>query len=88
MPTPPSDALVESISREQIASLAQLYDKFAHALDPFTAERDQAERVFHQEIANRYDRLALPKPDFHVFQKAVILRCRRYLRASDKTASV
>jgi hypothetical protein len=88
MPTPPPDALVEAISREQIASLARLYDKFAHALDPFSVERDQAERVFHQEIANRYDRLAPPKPEFHLFQKAVILRCRRHLRASDKPASV
>jgi hypothetical protein len=88
MPTPPPDALVEAISREHIAGLAQLYDKFAHALDPFSAGRDQAERVFHQEIANLHDQLAPPKPEFHVFQKAVILRCRRHLCASDKPASV
>jgi hypothetical protein len=62
MPAPPPDALVEAISREHIASLARLYDKFAHALDPFSAESDQAERAFHQEIADRYDRLALLLP--------------------------
>jgi hypothetical protein len=88
MPTPPADALVETISAGQIAGLARLYDRFAHALDPFSAERDQAERAFQQEIANLYERLEQPKPQFHVFQKAVIIRCRRYLRASDRPASV
>jgi hypothetical protein len=87
MPTPPTDARVEAISREEIESLARLYDRFAHALDPYSAERDQAERAFHQEIANRQDQLAPPKPEFHVFQKGVILRRRRHGRASDKPGS-
>jgi hypothetical protein len=88
MPAPTPDACVEAISREQIECLARLYDRFAHALDPFSGERDQAERAFRQEVANRYDLLAPPKPEFHVFQKGVILRRRRHLRASDKPASV
>ena len=88
MPTPPADALIATISAEKIAGLARLYDRFAHALDPFSAERDQAERVFVQEIADLYDRLAAPKPEFRVFQKAVIRRCRQHLRASDKPPSI
>jgi hypothetical protein len=90
MPTPPEDARLEGIiSAEDIARLAPLYDRFAHALDPFSPERDQAEQVFHQEVVNLYDYLFVaPKPEFHIFQKGVILRCRRHLRASDKPASV
>jgi hypothetical protein len=46
MSTPPGDALVGAVSAERIAILARLYDRFAHALDPFSEERDQAERAF------------------------------------------
>lgn len=88
MPTPPADALVESIAAEQLEGLARLYDRFAHALDPFSPERDQAEQVFQQEVASLYDQLTPPKPEFQVFQRAVIFRCRRLLRASDKPPSV
>ena len=34
-----------------IPTLARLYDAFANALDPFTEERDEAERVFEHEVA-------------------------------------
>jgi len=44
--------LLASASKEQIAALARLYDRFAHALDPFSAERDEAERVFMQDVAD------------------------------------
>jgi hypothetical protein len=88
MQTPPADALVETISAERIAVLARLYDRFVHALDPFSEECDQAERVFHQELAHLYDGLPPPKPEFQVFRREFILRCRRHLRASDKPASV
>lgn len=89
MPTPPEDARLEAIiSAEDIARLALLYDRFAHAFDPFAPERDQAEQVFRQEIVKLYDLMAAPKPDFQAFQKAVILRCRRHLRATDKPASL
>ena len=88
MPTPPGDAIVASVSAERIALLAKLYDRFAHALDPYSPERDRAEQVFQQEIVDLYDRLQRPKPELHAFQKAVILRCRRHLRASDKPPSV
>ena len=88
MPPSPADAFVAAISREQIGALAQLYDRFTHALDPYSPERDQAELVFHQQIAERYDQLPPPKPDFQSFRKGFIVRCRRHLRATDKPASV
>lgn len=88
MPAPSADAFLETVSQEKVASLARLYDRFAHALDPFSEERDQAERVFQQELVDLYDRLQGPKPDFQVFRRAVILRCRRHLRATDGPRSV
>ena len=87
MSTPPADAPLEHVSAEKIAVLAKLYDRFAQALDPFSDERDQAERVFQQEIADLFDRLNPPKPNFQAFQKGIILRCRRHLRATDRPAS-
>ena len=88
MPTPPEDAFIARISAQRIALLAELYDQFAHALDPFSRERDQAEQAFMQEIVDLYDRLEGPKPELHMFQRAVVLRCRRHLCASDRQSSV
>jgi hypothetical protein len=88
MPTPPADAPLEDVPPERIAILARLYDRFAQALDPFSEERDQAERVFQQEVADLYDKLKPPKPDFRTFQRGIIIRCRRYLRATDKPSSL
>ena len=88
MPTPPADALLASASKEQIAALARLYDRFAHALDPFSAERDEAERVFMQDVADWYDSLESPKPSLHDFRKAVILRCKRHLTSTNRPSSI
>jgi hypothetical protein len=88
MPPPSADALLASASKEQIASLAGLYDRFAHALDPFSPESDEAERVFMQDVADWYDSLPSPKPSLHDFRKAVILRCKRHLAMTDKPSSV
>lgn len=74
--------------KEQIAALARLYDRFAHALDPFSPERDEAERIFMQDVAGWYDSIPSPKPSLHDFRKAVILRCRKHLASTDKPGSV
>ena len=87
MPSPPEDAQL-GVPAECIPQLAVLYDRFANALDPFAPERDQAEALFEQEVALLYDTLPAPKPDLRTFKKAVILRCRRHLRATDKPASL
>lgn len=78
----PADALVERvIAKEQIKSLTVLYDRFAHALDPFSPARDEAERIFMHEIAGLYDLVDEKTVSYHDFRKAIILRCKRFLAA-------
>ena len=87
MSSPSEDAQLGVVAAERIPLLAVLYDRFANALDPFAPERDQAEMIFEQEVVTLYDNLPAPKPDLVAFKKAVILRCRRHLRATEKTPS-
>ncbi len=82
------DAPLSFVPAESIPRLAALYDRFANALDPFAPERDQAEMLFEQELARLYDALPTPKLDLGTFKKAVIVRCRRHLRATDKPSSL
>ncbi len=89
MSTPPRDAQVEVPPQELIANLAKLYDRFAHALDPDSSERDEAERAFSRELTAWYDNsLTEPKPSFQEFRKGVITRCRKHLIATTKVPSV
>lgn len=85
MPAPTADALIGTGYKELIPALAVLYDRFAHSLDPFSEERDEAERVFMQDVADWYDLITPPKPSLHEFRKAVILRCKKHLTATNKT---
>ena len=84
----PGDAQLEDFLREEIPRLAALYDRFAHALDPFDERRDLAEQTFNSELANWFDLLSDPKPQFRDFRRHVIQLCRQYLRASDKPPSI
>lgn len=85
----PEDALVEGLfPQEQIAALAELYDRFAHALDPFSPDRDKAEQVFMHDVAGWYDNLPEPKPTLQDFRKAVISRCKRHLAATNKPGGI
>ena len=84
----PEDALVAEFSKEQIAAFATLYDAFAHALDPFAPARDNAEKVFLHDVAAWYDTIPEPKPPLQDFRKAVILRCKRHLAATNKPSGI
>jgi hypothetical protein len=88
MSAPSADAFIGESSRDRIAALATLYDRFAHALDPFSPQRDEAERVFVQEVSIWYDSLPAPKPSLQEFRKAVILRCKRHLLSLDRPSSI
>lgn len=87
MPETPGNAPLGEFLREEIPRLAVLYDRFAHALDPFDPARDVAEQTFNSEVANWFDRLTAPKPTFRDFRRHVIVLCRQYLRASEKPPS-
>ena len=83
------DAPLEVPPQERIASLASLYDRFAHALDPDSPECEEAELAFHDEILSWYDNsLSPPRPPFREFRKAVIIRCRQHLLATAKPSSI
>ena len=89
MSTPLGDAQIEQlVGLGLIADLAVLYDRFAHALDPFSPERDHAERVFMQQVAQIHDQCkaeaypGMESIQFHDFRKAIIFRCKRYLAAN------
>ena len=85
----PADALVgELFAKEQIAALATLYDRFAHAIDPFDPARDAAEKVFQHDVAGWYDTIPTPKPSLQDFRKAIIVRCKRHLAATNKPTGI
>jgi hypothetical protein len=84
MPTSPGDASVNDLDDQRIPSLAELYDKFAHSLDPFSQARDEAEAAFQYEVVQWYDSIKRAKPPFREFRRGVISRCKRYLAANDR----
>jgi hypothetical protein len=51
----PGDARLEEFLREEIPRLADLYDRFAYALDPFDQGRDIAEQTFNSEALTWFD---------------------------------
>jgi hypothetical protein len=84
MPETEGDAQLGDFLRGEIPRLALLYDRFAHAIDPYARERDIAEQTFGNELAAIYDNLPGVKPPFQEFRRFIITRCRRHLKASDK----
>ena len=70
--------------------MAQLYDRFANALDPEGPGRDLAEEEFERELADAMNWLASDRCaafrgiDITTFKRAVVLRCRRFLKAEVK----
>ncbi len=84
MSTDSEDAFI--ITR--ITALAVLYDAFAHAIDPYSNNRDEAERVFNREIAEWHDSLPDPKPTLHEFRKGIIIRCRAHLKSTRSKADI
>jgi hypothetical protein len=74
---------MDSLPPEIIPALAALYDRFANAInlgEPDQA-RDQAEQTFGNELSRWYDELGPEKPEFRVFKRAAISRCKAHLKA-------
>jgi hypothetical protein len=84
----PGDAPLAEFWRQEIPRLAVVYDRFAHALDPFDPTVDFAEQTFNSELASLFDSLPAPKPEFRAFRRHLIALCRAHLRTLDKPASI
>jgi hypothetical protein len=69
-------------------AVGSLYDRFAHALDPFDPAVDMAEKTFNSEMRSWFDLLPNPKPEFREYRRHVIALCRAQLRASDRPPSI
>ena len=97
MQPPSSDAQLAELLGNELPALAELYDRFAHALDPFDEGRDLAEQQFEATVSSWYDgyasradsnQAAEIKPKYHDFRKAVIRLCKLHLKASQPRIDV
>ena len=77
MHTPANDALLDQISRTEFDALVNLYDRFAHAKDPFDSAADKAESTFNETIQIWFDILMQGKCPFQDFRRAIIKRCKQ-----------
>ena len=69
---------MDEISDKELAVLASLYDRFAHALDPFSENRDLAEKHFYDLVTQLRCKHA-PGLDERTFMRGVVARCKKYL---------
>lgn len=67
------------IPAEEIAKLAELYDRFAHALDPFSEERDRAEAAFFQMLEELRTSHA-PRSEVREFRREALRQCKLFLK--------
>lgn len=90
--TPGIARLDQILGKDAITQLAGLYDLAANSLDPFSADRAEAERLLNVELRRLYDEIVgvlRPQPviEFRDFKRAVITRCRKHLQATDRPSS-
>jgi hypothetical protein len=69
---------------EQIAALAELYDRYENALDPLSPECGQAKRHFDEVTATLHTAHG-PDVRFSDFRFELVRQCREYLRKNRPT---
>ena len=67
------------VPAEEIAKLAELYDRFAHALDPFSEDRDKAEDAFYLKLEHLRC-LYAPRVDVREFKREAVRQCKLFLK--------
>jgi len=67
------------IPGEQIARLAELYDRYNNALDPLSEDCLEARRIF-AELATNLHTTHAADVSFLAFRYELVSRCRDYLR--------
>ena len=93
MPAASGDAPVGGVSREDIARLAGPYDRWVHALDPFSEDTAAAERDFNRELGDCFDVACIRHPElkqvgFAAFRRELIKRIRQHLRSGDRPGTI
>jgi hypothetical protein len=71
------------VSREDLAALAELFDRFEFAFDPRSTPAKEAESEFQSRVLRIFEERVLPRyPElpFPVFYCRVKSLCRLYLR--------
>lgn len=67
------------IGPEDVAALAEIYDRYANAIDRKSADRIQARRQFFARLESLHQREG-GEVDFEVFRFEVIKKCKEFLR--------
>ncbi len=67
------------IPAENIKELAELYDQFAHALDPFSEQRDKAEDAFYV-LMEKLKFTHAPTSDAREFRREAVRQCKLFLK--------
>jgi hypothetical protein len=67
------------VPAEEIADLAELYDRFAHALDPFSEDRDKAEDAFYLKLEHLRCVYA-PRINSRQFTREAVRQCKLFLK--------
>ena len=67
------------IPSEEIAQLAELYDRYAHGLERLSPERLLARRQFFARIESLYEREGTGV-DYENFRFELVKRCKEFLR--------
>jgi hypothetical protein len=91
MPEANEPAQLTDLLPSEIPRLAPLYDRFAHALDPFDKGRDIAEQTFNSELRLLFDTIqssGFRGIQFRDFRRHLITLCKQHLRAGDKRSGV
>ena len=67
------------IGISELAALAELYDRYANALDPQSPDRERAKLQFLARIEMLYEQEGAGI-DFRAFRLEMVRRCKEYLK--------
>ncbi len=67
------------ILEADLAELVELYDRFAHALDPFSEDRDRAEDAFYLKLDHLRSVYA-PRADARELRREAVRQCKLFLK--------
>lgn len=67
------------IPPKEVEDLANLYDRFANTLDPFSDDRDRAEENFYKKLTFLHCAHAY-NTDFPEFRREAVRQCKLYLK--------